>query len=125
MNSVYLDLHAVDLYGWEKYKFFDKVDSFMRALDAGEIFSPLFVRKIRNRGYTLDKIPRDPQDKERADGGHHRALAHYFSHRPLLAIITDETPFIPSYSYLIKDLGVVDLSGRVTRAELLTQRNKI
>lgn len=118
MEEIFLDLHKVPLYGWEKQKSRERIDRFVHGLQEGEVFPPVFVWKIRNQGYNLDKRRADPLRKL-IDGGHHRAIAHYLTQKVLRAIITEEVPFIPSYSYLIKELEVVEASGEtVSVAEL-------
>ncbi len=124
MKEIDLDLSSVHLYGWERYKLRARIDLFLQALDAGKTFPPVFVCAIRGKEYHLDKRPRDAHNKDHADGGHHRALAHYLSHRPLRAIITGETPFVPSYSYLIGELEIVEGPGISISASVLRERSR-
>lgn len=112
MRKVLLDLHSVELYGWEREKSLRRVQAYLRALQSGSVFAPLKIWRIRDERFHLDKESLDAENPALKDGGHHRALAHYLAKIPLSAIITQEIPHLPSYSYRIQDLELVEVQGK-------------
>src|SRR3989344_8953182 len=117
MRKVLLDLHKIELYGWEKEKSLRRVQAYLRVLQSGSVFAPLKIWRILDGRFHLDKESLDAENPALKDGGHHRALAHYLAKIPLSAIITQEIPHLPSYSYRIQDLELVEALGKSISVE--------
>ena len=81
MVEVYLDLHEVDLYGWEKRKSAEKIKEMLEGIANGSVFPAVPVFET-----TFGVLLLDPKVKFQngfLDGGHHRAVAHYIAQVPL------------------------------------------
>lgn len=78
----YLDLNKVTLLGWEQRNLFSKVEEMVNAIESGDNFPAVPVKKINENTYrlTMDRL----YEWGRCDGGHHRAIAHYIANKPLL-----------------------------------------
>ena len=114
MTELFLDLHEVEIYGWEEYKSKTLVDSILRGIASGDSFPPVAV--IQYSGfYALDFWTYDDRfsQSDRRDGGHTRSIAHYLSHKPLRCLLTGVTNLSspPKYSLFIKDIIVTDSYG--------------
>jgi len=112
MKKIFLDLQSVELYGWEREKSLCRVQAYLSVLRSGSVFAPLKIWRIRDGRFHLDKDSLDAENPALKDGGHHRALAYYLAKRALPAIITQELSHLPSYSYRIQDLELVEVQGK-------------
>lgn len=100
----YLDLQAVDLYGWER----DKSSALVRNLQAGirsgwEFPSVPVVRF--NYGFQL--VPYGVNEVNLCDGGHHRAVAHYMEKRPLKCRLVENEGSVANRMH-IRDIQLVE-----------------
>ena len=100
MEEVFLDLHAVNLYGWEREKNPYIIESICRGIDAGDTFPPVPIIRVYpfqwifgiSSESTRYFIEREPA------GGHHRAFAHFLKSKPLLCTLVGKVirePYIP------------------------------
>ncbi len=95
-DIVWLNLDEVTLSGFEHMKYTDKIAKYVRAIESGADFPPVFVTKLEEGKYVLSGYwARDSAGvliKDRFGeynyGGHHRSLAHYIAGKPLKCQIT-------------------------------------
>ena len=75
---VFLDLHKVDLYGWEVRKPEKKIDNIIRGINEGVDFEPIEIYKINDNTYQLNRefILNENAYAKIKTGGHSRSNAH-------------------------------------------------
>jgi hypothetical protein len=114
LNNVYLDFLELDkilLYGWERKKSDRVVDSIIKGIEKNVKFPPLYVVKASDKIYKLSTVIVDynqyymPNNQKVivCDGGHHRAVGHYITSKPLKVMVLDgedKTCFLHTSSYL-------------------------
>ena len=84
----YLDLNQVTLLGFERQNLFSKVEKMVQAIEAGDNnFPPVPVKRFDYFTYALTH---EPDKIGNADGGHHRAVAHYIANKPLKCRLVEE-----------------------------------
>jgi hypothetical protein len=82
-DIVYLDLNKVRLLGFEREVLSSKIEEMVQSIEVGDNdFPPVPVKRFDNTNYALTHQPVKGQ-RGKADGGHHRAVAHYIANRPL------------------------------------------
>ncbi len=115
MEELFLDLHKVELYGWEKYKSKNLVYSLLEGIEQGDNFPPVSVVSARDF-YYLDQLIFDRRFSQGKvlDGGHTRAYAHYILKKPLRCSITrvSENIFPPNRYFPIRDIIIADKCGK-------------
>jgi len=86
-DIVFLDLNKVRLFGFERETLASKVDRMIKSIEAGdEDFPPVPVKKFNKSTYALTH---QPDSTGKADGGHHRAVAHYIANKPLKCMLVE------------------------------------
>ena len=103
MKAALLDLHEVELYGWERLKSRKLIDCIRVGVERGDRFDPLYVWKVSEVEYCLDVRRVNQENIDELDGGHHRAYAHWLAHRPLPVLVTEEIPKQELLAYLEHD----------------------
>lgn len=91
----YLDLHAVELYGWDSSKGLSetrKINNYRELIRSGSEAPPVHVCEIGIGKYTLDYYH---IESGRPDGGHKRAKAYYLEGRQLPAILSGSCFAVP------------------------------
>jgi len=87
-DIVFLDLNKVTLLGFERKNLFSKVEKMVAAIESGdENFPAVPVKRLDNSTYALTH---QPSREGCADGGHHRAIAHYIANHPLKCTLVEE-----------------------------------
>jgi hypothetical protein len=86
---VWLDLDEVELIGWEEIKDVAEIARFVRKIDAGKDFPPVFVAQVGEK-YVLSCYSEFRYCANENYGGHHRALAYYIAGKPLKCQITKD-----------------------------------
>lgn len=118
----FLDLHQVNLYGYEEAKSDLLIEMLINKILIGRKLPPGIVYQINEKTYQLTLLNTMLQDKEtyitlnpkspfEYDGGHKRAIAHYILNKPFPVIVAGKRPFIdvPSEEPIhIKDIIIQD-----------------
>jgi hypothetical protein len=87
----YLDLHMNQLFGWERVKSKEYVDSIIDGIKRGAVFPSVPVhRTIDNKFYLSLNVKKEGSST--VDGGHNRAIAHYITRKPLKVELLDDLP---------------------------------
>lgn len=81
-KKVLLDLNKINLWGYETKKNVDYINDLIEQINNGEKLLPVMVYQIDEINYQLTRILLEPF-KNRIDGGHNRAIAHYLAKVPL------------------------------------------
>ena len=96
-DIIFLNLDEVDLFGTEGRKRVSKVAQYVRDIEKGDNFPPVFVVKVDDNKYLLSgykfysKTNTGDRDYKKLNyGGHYRALAHYIAGIPLKCMITED-----------------------------------
>jgi len=85
---IFLDLDKVVFYGRQDFVNGYKLDAIVEGIKSGDDFPPVFVSETTNGSYTIELVT-DLLD-ETNYGGHHRALGHKKTHRPLKCVKLNE-----------------------------------
>lgn len=97
-NETYIDLRKVRLYGWEGQKSDLAIGSFLEGIEAGDIFPPVKVSRSGRKTYWI--MPSE-------DGGHHRAVAHYLSGKPLRCEVINNQKVEMKRPVLVSEIRIV------------------
>lgn len=114
MKEIFLDLHRVPLYGWERYKSKTLVDSILRGIEAGDAFPPVPVVQCEDF-YSLDMFAYDARFPQSTlfIGGHTRAIAHYIAEKFLRCSLSGISRLVspPKDFFLIKEIEILNNYG--------------
>ncbi len=107
---LFLDWNKHTLYGWERKKSRSVVDAIIKGIEAGYEFPAVPVHQEDDSTYYLS--PLRETDDGLADGGHHRAIGHYLSRKPLKCELLYGGPIFPDEMCIaIQDIKIVDDTG--------------
>jgi hypothetical protein len=95
-----LDLHKIDLYCFESSKTDYFVASICSGIEHGDVFRPVRVSPQGNGSFRLADL---------ADGGHHRAVAHYIMDKPLACVLFYPDSRTRNFNYLDCPIHVRDI----------------
>jgi hypothetical protein len=100
----YLDLHKNELYGWEPLKNKERIDSIVDGIRKNDNFPAVPVHRTIDNQFFLSK--NILLESGLIDGGHHRAVAHYITRKPLKCKLIDGQPRAKEYYLLIRDIQI-------------------
>lgn len=129
MNEIiYLDLHNVDLYGWEVRKPKKKIDNIIRGINENVDFEPVEVYKINDNTYQLNRefFIDEHGHTQIKSGGHSRSNAHAKTNTLLKCILKgslDEIDLGDHMPFKVNDIKSYTGEFANMKYELLKKRD--